>query len=375
MKNTKYSAKNRHATWLELFFDLIFVVALGKVSHLLAHTHNRQLDSDTFLTFTILFFPFWWIWVLHTSFSNRFDNDNRFQRVFTLLLMFVLILLSTTIDSGIENNYKLFLLFYATAKIITGGLYVTDIQKIENQSISRRIIWALVFGTFIAISGIFFNYQIAAILLIISIIFEIIIIQTTHNSNTSTKPVDKEHLVERIGLLAIVLLGESIISLSSGLTKVDWTFLTTTTGIVGFLIIAMIWWIYFGSLDLLSESKKDKYGAGIIYSQLLVYMSFAILANTIRHAILNDLNMFEFRIMAISGMLFLYIGKQTAYAINIPQHGKYRLINTSTVLFIAAVSLLLTKSQYILMGMALSFAIYIILNYKTQMKLYGKVNF
>jgi hypothetical protein len=104
-------------------------------------------------------------------------------------------------------------------------------------------------------------------------------------------------------------------------------------------------------------------------------MSFAILANTIRHAILNDLNMFEFRIMAISGMLLLYIGKQTTYAINIPKHGKYRLINTSIVLSIAAVSLLLTESQYILMGMALSFAIYIILNYKTQMKLYGKVNF
>jgi low temperature requirement protein LtrA len=241
MKNTKCFLENRHATWLELFFDLIFVVALGKVTHLLAHTHNRQLDSDTFLTFAILFFPFWWIWVLHTSFSNRFDNDNRFQRVFTLLLMFFLIVLSTTVDSGIENNYKFFLLFYAIVKIITGGLYVTDIHKIESRSINRRIIWALVFGTLIAVSGVFFNYQIAAILLIISIIFEIIIIQTTHNSKTSTKPVDKGHLVERIGLLAIVLLGESIISLSSGLTNVDWTFLTITTGIVGFLIIAMIW--------------------------------------------------------------------------------------------------------------------------------------
>ncbi len=375
MKNKKYFLENRHATWLELFFDLIFVVALGKVTHLLAHTHNRQLDSDTFLTFTILFFPFWWIWVLHTLLSNRFDNDKRFQRVFTLLLMFILIILSTTVDSGIEHNYKFFLLFYSIAKIITGGLYVTDIQKIESLSINKRIIGALVLGTLIAISGVFFNYQIAAILLIISIIFEIIIIQTTHNSKTSTKPVDKEHLVERIGLLAIVLLGESIISLSSALTNVEWTFLTITTGITGFLIITMIWWIYFGSLDLLIESKKDKYGAGIIYSQLFVYMSFAILSNTIRHAILNDLNMFEFRIMAISGMILLYIGKQTAYAINIPKQGRYRLINTSIVLSVAAVSLLLTESQYILMGMALSFAIYIVLNYKTQMKLYGKVSF
>lgn len=375
MKNTKYIMGNRHATWLELFFDLIFVVALGKVTHLLALAHNNQLDSDTFLKFTILFFPFWWIWVLHTSFSNRFDNNNRIHKVFTLLLMFFLIILSTTLNSGIENNYKFFLLFYAIAKIITAGLYVSDIQKIDRLPINKRIIWALAVGTFIAAAGVLFTYQIAAVLLSFSILFEIIIIHTTLYSKTSTKQADKEHLVERIGLLAIVLLGESIISLSYGLTKVDWTFLTITTGIVGFSIIAMIWWIYFGSLDLLIESKKDKYGTGIIYSQLFVFMSFAILANTIRHAILNDLNLFEFRIMAIAGMILLYIGKQTAYAINFPEHGKYRLINTSIVLSICAVSLLLVKPQYILMGMALSFAVYIILNYKTQMKLYGKVNF
>ena len=375
MKNTMYSMENRHATWLELFFDLIFVVALGKVSHLLAYTTNNELDSHSFLTFAILFLPFWWIWVLHTSFSNRFDRDSRFHRILTLLIMFVLIILSTTIGSGIENNYKVFLMVYAAAKIITSALYVKDIQKIEDRSLNKRIIGALAFGTVLALGGIFFSYQVAAVLLIISILLEIIIIQTTLNSRHGTSPVDKEHLVERTGLLAIVLLGESIISLTAGLSDVDWTMLTIATGIVGFLIIAMIWWIYFDSLDLLIESKKDKYGTGIIYSQLLVYMSFAILANTIRHAILNDLNLADFRIMAIAGMLLLYIGKQTAYAINIPKNGKYRIINTLIVLSIAALSLLFNSPQYILFGMAVSFAIYIFLNYRTQMKLYGKVNF
>jgi hypothetical protein len=125
----------------------------------------------------------------------------------------------------------------------------------------------------------------------------------------------------------------------------------------------------------LIESKKDKNGTGVMYSQLLVFMSFAILANTIRHAILQDLNDLEFKIMAISGMLLLYIGKQTAYAINIPEHGKYRVINTIIALSIASISLLLPKQEYILIGVALSFMVYIIVNYKSQMKLYGKVNF
>ncbi|MBC7418803.1 MAG: low temperature requirement protein A [Pedobacter sp.] len=50
---------NRHATWLELFFDLIFVLALGRVTHLLAQTHENRVDDGTFLKFTVLFLPFW----------------------------------------------------------------------------------------------------------------------------------------------------------------------------------------------------------------------------------------------------------------------------------------------------------------------------
>jgi low temperature requirement protein LtrA len=191
----------------------------------------------------------------------------------------------------------------------------------------------------------------------------------------SRKPADKEHLVERIGLLAIVLLGESVISLTAGLTDVDWSYLTIITGGVGFSIVSMIWWIYFDSLEQLKESKKDKKGNAIIYSHLLTYMSFAIIANTIRHAILLDLSLSDFRFMAISGMILLYIGKQTAYIVNVPEYRRYILINTLIVLLIACASLLFSKPQYILIGMSFSFFVYILANYKSQMKLYGKVNF
>jgi hypothetical protein len=39
----KYFEPNRRATWLELFFDLIFVVAIGDVTHILNHTHEGHL--------------------------------------------------------------------------------------------------------------------------------------------------------------------------------------------------------------------------------------------------------------------------------------------------------------------------------------------
>ena len=87
VKRLLYLDEGRHARWLELFFDLIFVVALGKLTHLLAHTHHGHLVPGTWSNFILTFIPMWWIWVGHTAYSNRFDADTRPHRVATLLLM------------------------------------------------------------------------------------------------------------------------------------------------------------------------------------------------------------------------------------------------------------------------------------------------
>ena len=102
-------------------------------------------------------------------------------------------------------------------------------------------------------------------------------------------------------------------------------------------------------------------------------MSFAILANMIGHAIKDDLNIHEFRAMAILGMILLCCGKQTAYIVNVPEYRYYNIRNTIAVLTIAGLSLLLSTAQYILMGMNLSMMVYIGMNYQAQIMLYGSV--
>jgi len=102
--------KDRQATWLELFFDLIFVVALGKVTHFLVHVHNGHLSEGVWWKVVLVFVPLWWIWVGHTVYSNRFDADTRPHRVVTLFLMSLLILLSVVVGEDIIKNGLLTLL-------------------------------------------------------------------------------------------------------------------------------------------------------------------------------------------------------------------------------------------------------------------------
>jgi len=72
----KTGAFARHATWLELFYDLIYVVVIARLAHLITHAHDNHLSLEAYLLFVALFICVWWAWTGHTMFQNRFDNDD-----------------------------------------------------------------------------------------------------------------------------------------------------------------------------------------------------------------------------------------------------------------------------------------------------------
>src|SRR5262245_33892450 len=77
--------EGRRVTWLELFFDLVFVAAVAQVG-----THLQQDYSLAGLArFSLLFVLIWWAWLGHTTFSTRFDTDDVVQRALTGLQLFL----------------------------------------------------------------------------------------------------------------------------------------------------------------------------------------------------------------------------------------------------------------------------------------------
>jgi len=71
-----------------------------------------------------------------------------------------------------------------------------------------------------------------------------------------SRPIDRAHLVERIGLLAIIILGESIIAMVGSLDHGSWELVDIMSAAAGFLLIGTIWWIYFDSFPTLERAKR-----------------------------------------------------------------------------------------------------------------------
>ncbi|MEH6437123.1 low temperature requirement protein A [Massilia sp. DD77] len=362
MYNTKYFEPNRTATWLELFFDLIFVVTIGDVTHILSHTHEGHLDPLQFWKFVLIFIPFWWIWASHTMYANRFDADDRKHRLATLIIMFLLIIMSGLIDQRFLASFDTIIVCYAGSRYIIAMMYlVSKYRHKESDELATVVCWVIAAGATISLASILFPAPQRYAVFYLGIAFDLVAFIFFLPPRLKVIPVHTDHLIERVGLLTIIMLGESIISLSAGLANFSWTVDTLLTAVTGFVMISAIWWVYFDSFHLLTEQQLTT-GHSVLYSHFFVFIGLSILASLIRHAILDSMVVSDFRVLSAIGAVCFFVGKQYAYFMELPGLRPQLVVNTLVVFVLTGFALLLPRTDYILLGLTAAMICYAFLS-------------
>src|ERR1700712_5778113 len=106
---------NQHSrvTYVELFFDLVFVFAVTQISHtLLAHFTPLAV-----LQTTLLFLAVWWVWVYTSWITNWLDPERTPVRILLFVLMLGGLVLSTSIPQAFESRGLWFASAYATMQV------------------------------------------------------------------------------------------------------------------------------------------------------------------------------------------------------------------------------------------------------------------
>ena len=109
----------RHATWLELFFDLVFVLAIAELTHYL-HGH---LTVGGFLGFAFLFLPVWLVWSNFSYYVDLFEVDSPFYRVTMLAAMLFSIALAVNVHGALDGGSAGFAAAYVALRVLLIGLY------------------------------------------------------------------------------------------------------------------------------------------------------------------------------------------------------------------------------------------------------------
>ncbi len=236
------SEPGRRVTWLELFFDLIFVAAVSQVAEPLRDHYSLA----GLVRFAPLFLLIWCAWTGHTAFSTRFDTDDVIQRGLTLVQMFAVAVMAANARDALDSQASAgFAAAYAAVRLVLVAQYFRARHLVEARPLTRR--YLLGYGT-------------AAVLWLMSALvppperfwmwglaFALDLgtpwLAVRHSV---TVPPDAEHLPERFGLFTLILIGESVVAVMLGIeSQGTWTPAAASSAFLGMGICFLIWWWYF----------------------------------------------------------------------------------------------------------------------------------
>jgi hypothetical protein len=97
-------------------------------------------------------------------------------------------------------------------------------------------------------------------------------------------PSHVSHMPERFGLFTLIVLGESIVILTSGVVETSWQPVSVLTEVSDFIVAAYLWWLYFDHVDEEAIGQSFTSGvAGVERSHIWGYGLLAVWAETCRH--------------------------------------------------------------------------------------------
>ena len=252
---------HRAATPLELFFDLVFVVAIAQAAGALHHAISEGHVAHGLAGYLMVFFAIWWAWMSFTWFASAYDCDDVPYR----LMVFVQMAGSLVIAAGVPAMFEgerpttvtIGYLIMRTA-VVAQWLRAATADPPRRKTAHR---YAIGISTLqIAWVALLFLPRLSLAAFVFFACLELLLPMWAERA--APTPWHPRHIAERYGLLTLIVLGESIlaamIAVQSALAGGERVSALAPTIVGGLLIVCSMWWMYFDRPvhDLLTSFRR-----------------------------------------------------------------------------------------------------------------------
>jgi len=295
---------------LELFFDLVFVFTITQVSDLLLLAHTPVEITRPFLLLALI----WWMYGGYAWLTNNVGTTRPLNRVLVLTAMAGFLVMALAVPQAFERDGLAFGLAYLLVNVIHAALFT----RAPNQS--ARAIWRIapfnigtalliVLASFVppAWSGLCWVAAVAVLAVV------------PFFGKVGGFAVEPAHFVERHGLVLIIALGESIISIGVGAANEPVTLSLVLAAILTLALNAALWWSYFSQDEQRAEHALKSVSGGerarmalyaFGYTHLLMIAGIVLLATGIKQeiALLYEPTPFATSMLLASGTALYLLG-------------------------------------------------------------------
>lgn len=266
--------KERHTTWLEIFFDLIFAVIVVQLSDRLS---NNFTLTGLFQCAALLI-PSMWTWVSYTVFAARFDNNDGIHWLMTFITMFAGAVMAVHIPTALENGGTGFSIGFIISQVSLLFLYL---RPLEDKPTSKNLthFYVIAFGVAVAswIVSLFFDPPHKFILWTLGMSIYLTMPWIGRKKILSKAPLDPVYIPERFGSFTVIILGQMITSVVFGLKTGSWHPSSVVTSVMAFALAILIWGQYYLFTQIADYKCTLGSGQPYIYSHIPLIMSLMIL--------------------------------------------------------------------------------------------------
>ncbi|QBJ96944.1 low temperature requirement protein A [Rhodococcus sp. ABRD24] len=243
---------------LELFFDLVFVFALTRVTDLIADDPSGRTLLHGVLVMAVL----WWSWVGYSWLANLVRADEGAVRVVMLAAMSAMFIVALTIPEAFDDlpggldGPVVFAVGYFVVRVLHILIFLVisrDDPQLRGQVM--RFVPSMFIGTTFLLIASQLTGPWQTVMWFLALAGDYL---GTLVGGTGWRLRSVSHFAERHGLIVIVALGESIVSIGIGVASLPITWAIIVASLLGLAVSSLLWWAYFDVTSLMVEHAFEE---------------------------------------------------------------------------------------------------------------------
>jgi low temperature requirement protein LtrA len=253
--------KGERVTPLELFFDLVFVLALTQCTALMSQDQSWSGLAQGLLILGVL----WWAWGGYSWLTSVIDPEAGAVRLVFFAAMAAMLIVALTVPEAFDELAMTFALAIGAVRLAHIGLFM--LAGAEDPGLRKSVLY-LAASTAVAVGVLaiasFFDGLPQGSLFALAIVLDM---AGPYFFGAEGWKLVPAHFAERYGLIVIIALGESIVAIGIGASgALDLGI--GTAAVLGIFLAAALWWTYFDVVALVSARRLGEAPIGRVQNEL-----------------------------------------------------------------------------------------------------------
>ena len=270
--------ENERVTPLELFFDLVFVLAITQCTALMSHHPSWSGMTQGLLVLGIL----WWSWIGYAWLTSVIDPEEGAVRLVMFVAMAALLIVSLCVPDAFGSLGLTFALAYGVVRVAHIALFM--LASAEDDALRHSVLGlaaSTAVGVGLLAAASLFDGLAQGALWALALFLDMAGPYFFGSEGWKLVP---GHFAERHGLIVIIALGESIVAIGVGAAG-ELSLGIGAVAVLGVALAAALWWIYFDLVALISARRLAEAETGRVQNELArdsyTYIHLALVAGIV----------------------------------------------------------------------------------------------